>query len=83
MSVEHDVPNLEARLITLEVNQEQFKKNDEEIKLVINQMAADVQEIKTQLARWGGIVAAVAAVATTFGIVIANVKAWLGIVPSH
>ena len=46
-------------------------------------MAADVQEIKTQLARWGGIVAAVAAVATTFGIVIANVKAWLGIVPSH
>ena len=74
---------MESRLITLEVNQEQFKKDNAEIKLIIKQMAADVQEMKTQLARWGGVLAAVAAIATMFGVVISNFKAWLGIVPSH
>jgi hypothetical protein len=75
------VNNLEQRLITLELNQEQFKTDNLEMKSDLKQISKDVQEMKSQLARWGGVLAAVAAVATMFGVVVSNIKAWLGIMP--
>ena len=77
MTYDKDIKN-ENRLTTVEHNLEDTLRVLKEIKIELKEIKSELDSIKLKFAKAGGVVLVLMFIATSFGVVIANVKQILG-----
>lgn len=72
----------ENRLTSVEHSLEDTLTTLKEIKTQLKDIKSELDEMKLKFAKAGGVVLVLMFIATSFGVVIANVKQILGIMPA-
>ncbi len=73
----------ESRMVVLEHGAEDRLELLKEIKTELKEIRVELDAMRLKFAKAGGVVLVLMFIATSFGVVIANVKQLLGIVPGQ